>query len=113
MWSRFLEQLVKVGIVCDDRGNDPQVAVRPRVHYMDISELDVPGDTNWSHCFDPHHPQIFGNNGQEFQDGEHGFGVTPNNFCQGTYLASLRGTSSGQETFVLGAIPTMGGKGEG
>src|SRR6266487_4537119 len=112
MFSKWLEQLVKIGIVCDDRGNDPQKVVRPRLHNLDISELQVPEDTNWAHCFSPHHPQIFGNNGQEFQEGEHGLGETPNNFCQGTYVASLRATSSGQESIVLGAIPTIGGKSE-
>jgi hypothetical protein len=78
---------------------------------MDQSELNVPEDTNWSHVVDPHHPQIFGNNGKPFQEGEYGIGRTPNMFRQGTYLASIKSTSSSQETICLGAIPTMGGKG--
>src|SRR6266566_2311646 len=99
-----------VGIVCDDRGNDPQNAVRPRVHTMDTSELSVPDETVWAYCLDRTHPQIFGNNGQEFQDGEHGLGVTPNKYNQGTMLLCARGGSDGQTLYVVGgAIPTMGG----
>src|SRR5262245_59474972 len=106
--SQYHERFVKIGVSCDEKGKDPQICVRPRVHHMDQSELEVPQELNWAHCVDPHAPQIFGNNGEKFEDGLSGIGQTPNWFGQGTMLATMKVTATGQETIVLGAIPTMG-----
>lgn len=106
--SQYMELMYKVGVVCDEKGKDTQKIVRPRVQHMDQSSLNVPEDTNWAHCFHPSAPQIFGNNGKKFEDGESGIGETPNWFLQGTYVMTTKSTSSGQETIMVGAIPTMG-----
>jgi len=110
--SRFMERFLKVGVVVDDRGKDPQQVVRPRVQYMDQSGLQMPDEANWTHCMSPTQPQIFGKNGQKFGDGEHGIGETPNNFLKGSIISAVKGTSSDQETFCIGCIPTLG-KGQG
>jgi hypothetical protein len=112
MTSRYMEgtgtNIIKTGISVDEKGEDPQGIYRPRVQNMDQSELQTPDEVNWGHCLSPHAPQIFGNNGKKFEDGEHGIGETPNWFLKGTMLASIKSSASMQETIILGAIPQIG-----
>lgn len=115
MSSKYMEgtgsNIIKMGISVDEKGEDPQGIFRPRIQNMDQSELNMPDEANWGHVVSPHAPQIFGKNGQKLGDGEQGIGETPNWFCKGTSIASIKSSASGQELIVLGALPQMGSKG--